>query len=293
MSSNNTFICKDSICVVTGAASGIGKALCLRLASLGAKKIIAVDINFNNTATTLIHEINNTSSNSSDSNNVCHVINANCGIESDMRRVIMTVEYQHGPIDAFFCNAGILSVGSVTDTPNDEWQKLWNINVMQIVYVSKYLIPIYEQRKERKNKGSLIITASAAGLLTLPGASSYSVTKNAAVSLAEWLSITYGGLKGIHVSCLCPQAVQTPMIGDTDGGPAGLDGVMDASDVAKITIDEVQKGVFMITPHQKVRKYLKAKGNDYEQWIRHMRKLNTIVEQKYKITPPSLPNSKL
>jgi short-subunit dehydrogenase len=99
------------------------------------------------------------------------------------------------------------------------------------------------KKEKKKNKGSLIIKASAAGLLTLPGASSYSVTKNAAVPLAEWLSITYGGSKGIHVCCLCPQTVRTPMIGDKDGGPVGLDGVMDASDAAKITIDEVQKGV--------------------------------------------------
>ena len=273
------FVCRDSICVVTGAASGIGKALCIHLASLGAKKIIAVDINFNATETLIKQDL---------PYGIGVAMKANCGIESDMRRVILSVEYNYGPIDAFFCNAGILSVGSPTDTPNDEWETLWKINVMQIVYVARYLIPIYEKR----GSGALIVTASAAGLLSLPGASSYSVTKHAAVALAEWLSMTYGS-KGIFVSCLCPQAVKTPMIGDTDGGPAGLDGVMDASDVARITIDEVQKGKFMITPHEKVNKYVKEKANNYEKWIRKMRKLNAMVESKYKITPPSLPSSKL
>ena len=271
------FTAKDSICVVTGAASGIGKALCLHLATLGAKKIIAVDINF-----PAIQELVN----SHLPPNVGLAIQANCGIERDMRRVILNVEYQCGPIDAFFCNAGILSVGSVTDTPNDEWEQLWNINVMQIVYVTKYLIPLYEQRK---GKGTIVITASAAGLLSLPGASSYSVTKHAAVALAEWLSMTYGS-KGIQISCLCPQAVKTPMIGDTDGGPAGLDGVLEAGDVARVTLEEVQQGNFLITPHRKVLKYVKERANNHENWIEKMRKLNTMVEKKYKITPPSLPS---
>ncbi len=206
-----------------------------------------------------------------------------------MRRVILQVEYEIGPIDAFFCNAGILAVGSVTDTPNEEWEALWKINVMQIVYVSKYLIPIYEQRKG----GTIVITASAAGLLSLPGSSSYSVTKHAAVSLAEWLSMTYG-LKGIQISCLCPQAVNTPMIGNTDGGPAGLDGVLEPNDVAKMTIDQVEKGKFLITPHTKVMKYVKERGDNYEKWLMKMRKLNLFVEKKeYKVTPPKLPSSKL
>lgn len=273
----HAFTCKDSICVVTGAASGIGKALCLQLASLGAKKVVAVDINFNAVQQVVQNDL---------PPGVGLALKANCSIESDMRRVVLQVEYECGNIDAFFTNAGILSVGSPTDTPNDEWETLWKVNVMQTVYVAKYLLPLYEKR----GKGALIVTASAAGLLSLPGASSYSVTKHAAVALAEWISITYGS-KGIHVSCLCPQAVKTPMIGNTDGGPAGLDGVMEASEVARITIEEVQKGTFMISPHQKVMTYVQQKAHNYEKWLKKMRMLNTITEEQYTISPPSLPNS--
>lgn len=275
------FICKDSICVVTGSASGIGKALCIQLASLGAKHVVAVDINFHAVQQLVQNELSELSSGVASAT----AMKANCAIESDMRRIVYTVENEIGPIDAFFCNAGILSVGSVTDTPNDEWQTLWDINVMQTVHVAKYLIPKYEER----GKGAICITASAAGLLTFPGAVSYAVTKHAAVSLAEWMSVTYGS-KGILVSCLCPQAVKTPMIKDTDGGPAGLDGVMEAEDVARITIDEMQKARFMITPHPKVIQYLQGKGMDYEQWLKRMRKINAMFENNdFAFSPPILP----
>lgn len=275
------FVCNESICVVTGGASGIGKALCIELARLGAKTIVVVDLNFN-AAQKVVHD-----------NLLSFGVNAiamkaNCGVESDMRRVIYTVEIEYGPIDAFFCNAGILSVGSVVDTPNDEWDSLWKINVMQSVYVAKYLMPLYEKR----GRGAICITASAAGLLSFPGAVSYAVTKNAAISLAEWLSLTYGS-KGILVSCLCPQAVNTPMIGDSDAGPAGLDGIIEADEVARITIDEMQKGKFLITPHKKVVNYFRSKGSDYELWLKKMRKLNTIVEETYKFSPPTIPTSRL
>mmetsp|Transcript_16617 Transcript_16617/g.20302 ORF Transcript_16617/g.20302 Transcript_16617/m.20302 type:complete len:287 (-) Transcript_16617:620-1480(-) len=274
---SSAFNFKDSICVVTGAASGIGKALCMELANL-AKKVVAVDIDYESTLDLVNNHMKP---------GIGLAIQANCGRETDMRRVILKVENEVGPIDAFFCNAGVLSVGSVTDTPNDEWDHLWKVNVMQAVYVSKYLFPLFEIRK----KGAFIITASAAGLLTLPGASAYTVTKHAAVSLAEWLSMTYGS-KGIAVSCLCPQAVRTAMVGDTDGGAAGLDGIMNPDDVARITIEDVQNGKFLITPHKKVRKYIADKGNDYERYIKKMIKLNKYAVNILK-PPPFSARSRL
>lgn len=279
MSSSPIFICKDSTCVVTGGASGIGKALCIQLASKGAKKVVVVDIHYQSAEQVVNNHL---------PPGIGVAIQADCGSEIDMRRVVLTVENECGPIDAFFCNAGILSVGSVTDTPNDEWQCLWNTNVMQSVYVAKYLIPLYENR----GQGAMCITSSAAGLLTLPGAVSYSVTKHAAVSLAEWMSVKYGS-KGILISCLCPQAVKTPMIGNTDGGPAGLDGVMEACDVARITVDEMEQGRFLISPHQKVMKYFQGKGQDYEKWLKNMRKVNTMAESTVPLSPPYLPTSRL
>ena len=125
---------------------------------------------------------------------------------------------------------------------------------------------------EKKN-GWFLITASAAGLLSQVGSATYSTTKHATVGFAEWLSITYGD-SGIGVSLLCPQGVNTPMTKNIkDGGVAGINGMLEASEVAKISLDEMCKGKFLITPHKIVKKYIKIKSEDPDKWIIGMRKL--------------------
>ena len=122
-------------------------------------------------------------------------------------------------------------------------------------------------------QGWFLITASAAGLLSQVGSATYSTTKHAVVGFSEWLSITYGE-KGIGVSLLCPQAVNTPMIKNTkDGGVAGIDGILESSEVAKFTLDEMFKGKFLITPHQIVNKYIQIKASNTDKWVVGMRKL--------------------
>ena len=125
----------------------------------------------------------------------------------------------------------------------------------------------------KNNLGWFLITASAAGLLSQVGSATYSTTKHAAVGFAEWLSITYGNL-GIGVSLLCPQGVNTPMTENIkNGGVAGINGMLEAEEVAKISLDQMAMGKFLITPHEIVRKYLKIKADDTEKWIIGMRKL--------------------
>ena len=125
-----------------------------------------------------------------------------------------------------------------------------------------------------KNKsGWFLVTASAAGLLSQVGSATYSTTKHATVGFAEWLSITYGN-KGIGVSLLCPQGVKTAMTANIkDGGVAGINGMLEAEEVAKKTLDDMEKGKFLITPHEIVRKYIKIKSNDTDSWILGMTKL--------------------
>ena len=151
---------------------------------------------------------------------------ANCGVEMDLRKVIMTAEFEYGPLSAIIANAGIPSNGGV-EVPNDEWQRIYQVNVMQHVYIARHWLPYVQER----GKGSLLITASAAGLLTQIGSMPYSVTKHAAVSVAEWMHITYKPL-GLHVSCLCPQAVKTGMVPE-GGAVAGVDGVLEPAAVAR------------------------------------------------------------
>jgi len=257
---------EGSICVVTGGANGIGRSLSLHLASLGAKRVVVVDLSLTAAQKVVDHDL---------PSGVGMAIGANCGVEMDIRRVILETEYhcEGCPIDAFFCNAGIPSNGG-PEVPNDEWQRIWQVNVMQSVYVARHLFPRFEAR----GRGVMVITASSAGLLQLPGALAYSVTKHAAVGLAEGLHAAYAS-KGIHVACLCPMGVRTGMVPENgrgkmaDGGPVAADGIKSPDDIAKEAVSAVIAGKFMILPHKKAKFYFAKKAADYESWIRGMRKL--------------------
>lgn len=270
---------KGSVAVVTGGASGIGLALCKHLAAEGAKKVVVVDLDMGK-AQAVVDSL---------PRGVGVAISANCGVEMDIRRVVITAIAQCGRIDAFFANAGIPSNGGV-DVTNDEWDRIWRVNVMQIVWVGRHLFPKWEQKKQ---SGFFCVTASAAGLLTQIGSLPYSVSKHAAVATAEWLRITYQS-KNIIVTCICPQAVQTGMLppkkeeienGLKGGGPAGGDGVLDPLDVAKITVDAMRERKFMVMPHPTVEKYFKRKAGDYDRWIKGMGKMQAKFGQSMADSP--------
>ena len=148
---------KGKICVVTGGASGIGEALCEQFAKEGAKSVVCVDMNLES-AQKVADRIGGLA------------IAANCGVEMDLRKVIMRTEFECGPIDVFVANAGIPSNGGV-DVPNDEWERIMNVNVFQHIFVARHLFPLFEER----GSGYLVVTASAAGLLTQVGSLPYSV----------------------------------------------------------------------------------------------------------------------
>ena len=172
-----------------------------------------------------------------------------------------------GPIDLFCSNAGI-ALGGGVDAPDADWQKIWDVNVMAHVYAARAVLPEMVKRGE----GYLLQTASAAGLLTQVGSAPYSVTKHAAVALAEWLSITYGPL-GIKVSCLCPQGVMTNMLMRPDAGPATeflKAEALQPEQVAESVIEALAE-TFLILPHAVVSKYMLHKATDYDRWIRGMR----------------------
>jgi NAD(P)-dependent dehydrogenase (short-subunit alcohol dehydrogenase family) len=171
------------------------------------------------------------------------------------------------------------------EVSEDEWKVIWDINVMQTLYVARHLMPRFEKRK----KGLLVVTASAAGLLSMPGALPYAVTKHASVAMAEWLAFTYAK-KGIQVACLCPQAVRTNMtaIGEKkDGGPAGLDGILEPLDVAKETMDEIAKGKFLILPHKEVSLHMKRKANDYDRFLGAMGKIDSMFGEEFRHVAPN------
>lgn len=246
---------KGRTIVVTGAASGIGRALARRFAKDGAKCVVCSDIDGEG-ATAVAREIGGVA------------FKTNVALESDIRELIERVEADHGAIDLFCSNAGI-GIGGGAEVSNEGWQRIWDINVMAHVWAARHLVP----RMIARGGGYLLNTASAAGLLSQIGSAPYAVTKHAAVGFAEWLAITHGD-QGIKVSVLCPQAVRTAMTAGNPDGVASVDGMIEPDDVADACMRAIEAEDFLILPHPEVLEYMKRKATDYNRWIGGMRKLN-------------------
>ena len=192
-----------------------------------------------------------------------------------MIAAVQATEERFGPIDLLVSNAGIGTGGGV-DAPNEAWQQIWEVNLMAHVYAARAVLPGMIARGE----GYLLNTASAAGLLTNIGAAPYSVTKHAAVGLAEWLAITHGD-QGIKVSCLCPQGVRTNMLLAGADDPAGAvvlaQGAIEPEDVAEAVVQGLRAESFLILPHPEVLTHFQRKAGDYDRWLGGMRKLQRRI----------------
>lgn len=249
---------ENKIIVVTGAASGIGRALAERFVAHGARAVVAVDID-GDAARRAAEEAD------------CIAMTANVALEEDIRRVIESTERDIGPIDLYCSNAGIAR-GADAHSPDDDWQASWDVNVMSHVYASRHLLP----RMRERGNGYFLITASAAGLLNQIGSATYGTTKHAAVGFAEWLALTYQH-DGIKVSVLCPQAVRTAMVSaepDAEGSKAAAgDGMIEPEDVAVIVAEKLRDEAFLILPHPEVLEYMRRKTSDYDRWIGGMNRL--------------------
>ena len=246
---------KNKIIVVTGAGSGIGKALAICFAKQGAKRVICSDIDaFKSKETAdLIDGVS---------------IEADVSKEADLINLIAQSEAEIGSIDLFCSNAGILHQAGLGASDQD-WQRAWETNVMSHIWVARHLVP----RMIARGGGYLLQTASAAGLLNQIGSAPYGVSKHAAIGFAEWLAFTYGD-QGIKLSVLCPQAVQTDMIAGMDGHAASLDGILSPNVVAQACLQGLKDERFLILPHPEVLTYMRNKASDYDRWIGGMRKLN-------------------
>jgi len=139
---------------------------------------------------------------------------------------------------------------------------------------------MWAERAESGGEGGrFVVTASAAGLLTMIGAAPYSVTKHAAVGFAEWLSITYGG-RGVAVQAICPQGVQTAML--EQAGPLkdllSHDEALTPAQVAETWVASLDEDRFLVLPHPEVKDYYAARAADTDRWLSGMRRLQSKVD---------------
>jgi NAD(P)-dependent dehydrogenase (short-subunit alcohol dehydrogenase family) len=250
---------KDKTIVVTGAAHGIGKALCLRFAREQPRGIVVSDID-TAAAEAVAAEINGLA------------IPCDVADEPSVVRLIERTEREVGPIDLCCINAGIAGADG-PDVDNEVWDQFLDINFKSHIYAARALVP----RMLARGGGYLLHTASAAGLLTEISSAPYSVTKHAVVAFAEWLRIAHGP-QGLKVSCLCPQGVRTRMI-EADHPMAAMlrETSISAEELADCVVAGIDKEGFLILPHPEVERFIQRKASDYDGWINTMQKIRQKV----------------
>lgn len=244
---------KGKVAVVTGAASGIGRATALRFAAEGAAGLVLADLNMA-ALKPVAEEVKGLA------------VACDVSREADIQRLVREAQEKYGRIDVYFSNAGIIHRGGL-DARDAEWERNWKIHVMAHVWAARAVV----EKMVARGGGYFLITASAAGLLNIVESATYGVTKHGAVAFAEWLAIAYGR-RGLKVSCLCPQAVITGMY-KGDGGSAGVDGALSAEDVAGEIVKVMAEERFLVLPHPTVLEYMRNKTADYDRWIGGMQKL--------------------
>ena len=256
------------VTVVTGAASGIGRALCRRFAAEGASVVVA-DVD-GPRAAAVASEIGGLA------------VPGDMSVEADVDALVEAVRLSFDRVDLFCANAGILwgtrpddPAGVIgPEAPDEAWERMWRVNILSHVYAARAVVPLMLAQ----GGGHILVTASAAGLLTMLGNAPYSVTKHAAVAFAEWLAITYGD-RGLRVSCLCPQLVRTEMLAAAQAsaqeqGIADL-GVIEPEAVAEAVVEGLRDERFLILPHPEVADYFRRKAEDYDRWLAGMRRLQS------------------
>ncbi|MCA9026631.1 MAG: SDR family oxidoreductase [Planctomycetaceae bacterium] len=254
---------RDKIIIVTGGAHGIGRAMCERFASEGARHVVVADLD-ESTSRNVASQINGTAL-------LCDV-----SCEADIQEIVSHTLDVHGHIDLFCSNAGITTKGGA-EVPDADWQRLWNVNVMAHVYAARAVLPSMLERGE----GYLLHTSSAAGLMTEIGSAPYSVTKHAVIAFAEWLSIHYQK-KGLRISCLCPAGVATDFLDLDDPIHQFLHvSSVPPEDVADAVVRGLADERFLIIPdqHLPVQEFFAYKGEDYDRWLKNFARINEKLER--------------
>jgi NAD(P)-dependent dehydrogenase (short-subunit alcohol dehydrogenase family) len=249
--------------VVTGAGGGIGAALARRLAAGGAR-VVVNDLD-PAAAKAVAAEIGG------------RAVPGDAASETDVRRLVDVAWDELGGIDLFCANAGVLSAGT-QDAPDAVWERDFQVNVMSHVYVARALIPRWVDRQG----GRLLVTVSAAGLLTLLGSAPYAVTKHAALAFAEWLRATYAH-RGLTVQALCPQGVRTDMLarGNEEGSASAAQlaaGALEPDDVATAVVKALDGDSFLILPHPEVAEFYQRRATDPDRWLSGMNRMQRTFD---------------
>ena len=251
---------KDKVVVITGGSGGIGRAMAKAFQAEGAKAIVLADLNED--------AVQSAASELGCDAKACNVTN-----EAEIQALVDYTIEKYGQVDLFCSNAGAGGSGVLTDATNDIWNQQWDLHLMSHLYAARAVLPGMLERGD----GYLLNTASAAGLLAAIGSGPYTVTKAAAVKLAEFLSITHGD-EGIKVSVLCPQGVNTAMA-PRSLGDGQTDGIIEPEQLAQTVVETIREERFYVLPHPEVEEYVRRKGDDVDRWLYGMRRLRRQAQE--------------
>lgn len=245
---------RNKVVVITGGSGGIGQAMARAFLAEGAKAVMLADLDE--------AKVRAAAAAIGCDGMACDVTD-----EAQIQALVRATVERYGPIDLFCSNAGAGGPGVLTDAANEVWQKQWELHVMAHLYAARAVLPSMIER----GSGYLLNTASAAGLLAALGTGPYTVTKAAAVKLAEFLSITHGD-DGVRVSVLCPQGVNTAMA-PRQLGDGQTDGIIEPEQLARTVVEAIREERFHVLPHPEVEEYVRRKGDDIDRWLGGMRRL--------------------
>ena len=275
----------DKLVVVTGAGSGIGRALAHQFATEGARLVVCADLD-GAAAQTTASAIGSSS----------RAVALDVASRDAIQNLVTSLEDEQGGIDIFASNAGYAQGGGLALEP-ETWQQMMEVHTWSHLYAAQAVIPLMIER----GGGYLLNTSSAAGLLTQMDSGPYAVSKHASVALAEWLAINYKD-RGIGVSVLCPQAVRTAILSKRRGkddnqredkrssqktptgagssNQAAVDGILEPEDVATLCMQAIRTEQFLVLPHPEVARYFQNKANDYDRWLNGMRRMRERLRNR-------------
>lgn len=250
--------------VVTGAARGIGAAIAARLVAEGFRVVV------NDVDEAVLAETASAIGAVPFAGDAASTDGVDRLVEAALR------EFEdEGRIDLFVANAGITS-GVGLEASDADWARMLEVNLMSQVRAARRLVPMWLE----SGGGRLVLTASAAGLLTMLGDLPYSVTKHGSVALAEWLAATYRH-RGIVVQAVCPLGVDTRIL--EEAGPLKdlltRDGTLNPEDVAAAVWQGLQGESVHILPHPSVRQYYAGRAADPDAWLGGMSKIQQRLER--------------
>ncbi|MEV7967097.1 SDR family NAD(P)-dependent oxidoreductase [Sphaerisporangium sp. NPDC088356] len=259
---------RDRVVVVTGAASGIGRAMAQRFAAEGAAGVVVADLDEAGAARV-----------AKDIGERAMAVRTDVSVQEEVSALADAAEETFGPVGLFCSNAGVIT-GHGLDADDLDWSRTISVNVLAHVYAARAMVP----RMVERGGGYLLNTCSAAGLISCPGDAPYAVTKSAAIAYAEWLSIHYR-TKGLGVSVLCPQGVRTGLLGQgmdehhlTARAVSASGPILEPDTVAQAVIEGLDAERFHILPHPEVGEFVRRKYDDPDRWLSGMARFVDSLE---------------